>query len=164
MAKFDAKSFNGKTEAIFSGMYKMINAIVEAISISLDAEFGEKYSIYREEKQQGLKEPCFFIFCVHPTHTLFLKQKYARTNQFCIHYFPEHPEREKEECAAVAERLFSCLEHLNVEGCSIAGTKMNYEIVDGVLHFFVNYDFFVCKRTEGAPWMREVSEKTSLKG
>ena len=145
-------------------MYQMIQSIIEAISISLDAEFGEGYSIYREEKLQGLKEPCFFILCIHPTHTLFLKQKYARTNLFCIHYFPEHLERKKEECDAVAERLFSCMEHLNVEGHLITGTKMNYEIVDDVLHFFVNYDFFVCKKTENVPWMREVSEKTSLKG
>ena len=39
----------------------MINSIIEAISIALNAEFGDDYTTYTEEQEQGLKEPCFFI-------------------------------------------------------------------------------------------------------
>jgi len=93
----------------------MINAIIEAISISLNAEFGGRYKIYLEVKRQGLQEPCFFIQCLNPTNQLFLNKRYFRTNQFCIQYFSEREERKKEECYAVAERLFQCLEWLEVK-------------------------------------------------
>jgi hypothetical protein len=38
---------------------------MEAISISLNAEFGDSYEIHMEEIKQGLKEPCFFMFARH---------------------------------------------------------------------------------------------------
>lgn len=37
----------------------MINEIIAAISVALDAEFGDEYEIYMEEIKQDLKEPCF---------------------------------------------------------------------------------------------------------
>ena len=53
----------------------MIDAMVRAISVSLDAEFGSGYEIYREEKKQGLREPCFFILCINSTSRLFLGER-----------------------------------------------------------------------------------------
>ena len=50
----------------------MINAIIEAISVALNGEFGDSYEIHMEEIEQGLEEPCFFIFCLNPTNDLFL--------------------------------------------------------------------------------------------
>lgn len=142
----------------------MINAIIEAISMSLNAEFGDRYKIYREVKRQGLQEPCFFIQCLNPTNQLFLNKRYFRTNQFCIQYFPEREERKKEECYAVAERLFQCLEWLEVKEDLMMGTQMRYELVNGMLHFFVNYDTFVYKITKNSPFMEEVYSETSAKG
>ena len=37
----------------------MINSIIEAISISLNAEFGDDYTTYTESIEQGLNKPCF---------------------------------------------------------------------------------------------------------
>lgn len=45
----------------------MINAIIEAISVALNGEFGDSYEIHMEEIEQGLEEPCFFIFCLNPS-------------------------------------------------------------------------------------------------
>ncbi len=142
----------------------MINSIIESISISLDTEFGDRYKIYREVKRQGLREPCFFIQCLNPTEKLFFWKRYFRQNQFCIQYFPEGMAHTNEECCFVAERLFMCLEYLNVAGGPVMGTKMKYEIVDGILHFFVNYDLFVYKVAESVPYMEKVSEETSVRG
>lgn len=44
------------------------------------------------------------------------------------------------------------------------GTKMRYEVSDGVLRFFVNYDMFVYREAESVPWMEEISSSTSVKG
>lgn len=128
----------------------MINSITESISISLDAEFGEEYTIMREVKKQALREPCFFISCINPGMKQFFGRRYLRKNQFLIQYFPKS-ECINEECSGTAERLFSCLEYIAISGSLLRGTSMHYEIADGVLHFFVNYNCFVQERQEGTP-------------
>ena len=49
-------------------------------------------------------------------------------------------------------------------GDLVMGTKMRYEVVDGILHFFVNYDLFVYRMVESVSAMEEVSSETSVKG
>ena len=138
--------------------------MIESVSISLNAEFGDQYKIHREEKKQGFKEPCFFIQCLNPAEELFLGKRYFRQNQFCIQYFPEDVLHGNQECYAAAERLFSCLEYLEVGGDLVKGTKMRYEVVDGILHFFVNYNLFVYKVRESIPKMEEIFSETHVKG
>lgn len=141
----------------------MINSIIKALSISLNKEFGDEYTNYIEEVKQGLKEPCFFVSCINPTVKLFLDKRYFRKNQFCIQYFPKNNNRKKEECNDVAERLFLCLELITVNGDLVRGTGMKYEIVDGVLNFFVNYNIFVYRVTESLQVMENLRENVSLK-
>ncbi len=141
----------------------MINSIIEAISISLNEEFGDGYETHMEEIKQGLKEPCFFITCLNPTTELFLGKRYFRTNQFCIQYFPETNEKQR-ECNGVAERMLQCLEYITIYGEDkpIMGTKMKYEVVDGVLNFFVNYDCFIRKTEQQTP-MESLQASTDVK-
>lgn len=141
----------------------MINSIIEAISISLNEEFGDGYETHMEEIKQGLKEPCFFITCLNPTTELFLGKRYFRTNQFCIQYFPETDEKQR-ECNGVAERMWQCLEYITIYGEDkpIMGTKMKYEVVDGVLNFFVNYDCFIRKIEQQTP-MESLQASTNVK-
>lgn len=141
----------------------MINSIIEAISISLNEEFGDGYETHMEEIKQGLKEPCFFITCLNPTTELFLGKRYFRTNQFCIQYFPETNE-EQRECNGVAERMWQCLEYITIYGEDkpIMGTKMKYEVVNGVLNFFVNYDCFIRKIEQQTP-MESLQASTNVK-
>lgn len=61
--------------------------------------------------------------------------------------FQKNEEIEK-EINDVRERLFDCLEYINDEDDLLRGTNMNTQTVDGVLNFFVNYDFFVKKTTK----------------
>lgn len=134
----------------------MINSIMEAISIALNAEFGDRYQNYMEEISQDFAEPCFFIQCLNPTDKLFFGRRYFRKNQFCIQYFPEDKLHGNRECNAVAERLFVCLEYLSVDDNLIMGTHMHGEMADGILHFFVNYDMFVYRKSEPVPFMEEM--------
>ena len=121
----------------------MINSIVEAISCSLNKEFGDDYEIHNEEIKQGLKEPCFFIACLNPNNNLFLGKRYERTNQFCIQYFPQSATTDGDTKP-------------------IRGSKMNHQVVDGVLNFFVNYDFFTVKTEEQTP-METMTASTDVK-
>lgn len=140
----------------------MINAIIEAISVSLDGEFGGGHEIHMEEIKQDLKEPCFFISCINPTSSLFLGKRYLRENLFCIQYFPRKG-RERAECNETAERLFTCLECLEVSGSLVKGTGMKCEVENGILNFFVNYNVFVQKK-ETLPAMEEVAGEITAKG
>ena len=141
----------------------MINTIIQSISITLDAEFNEKqYEIHMEKMKQDLKEPCFFIVCLNPTTTLFLGKRYFRKNQFVIQYFPESRENLQSECNAVAERMIWCLEYITtLTGDKFMGTKMKYQVIDGVLNFFVNYDCFVY-RVEQADVMETMDSNTTI--
>jgi hypothetical protein len=140
----------------------MINKIIDAISISINSEFGDDYEIYTESIEQGLEEPCFFILCLNPTNELFRNNKYFRTNQFCIQYFPSTDEP-KAEFYSVLERLYDCLELITVNGDLSRGSRMKGEIVDGVLNFFVNYDMFVYKVEDKTP-MEEMEINADAKG
>lgn len=141
----------------------MINQIIDGISVAINSEFGDSYEIYTESVKQGLEEPCFSILCLNPKIDQFLGKRYFRTNQFCIHYFPSSSEP-RSECQAVTERLMDCLELITVTGDKVRGTKMNGEIVDGVLSFFVNYDMFVYKEKITEQVMENLDYNTGVKG
>ena len=141
----------------------MINKIIDGISVAINAEFGDDYEIYTESVEQGLNEPCFSILCLNPTNEQFLGRRYFRKNQFCIHYFPQSEEKNK-EINEVRERLFECLELITVDGDLCRGTNMSSETSDGVLSFFVNYDMFMYKMQEGTPTMESYDYSTDVKG
>lgn len=122
----------------------MINDIISAISNAIYLEFGDEYEIYTQDVKQGLQEPCFSIFCINPSIRQFFDKRYKTTNLFNILYFPQN-ENVEEEINDVSERLFDCLEYINDKNDMLRGTNMNAQVIDGVLNFFVNYDFFVKK-------------------
>jgi len=140
----------------------VINAIIRAISIAINEEFGDRYENHMEKIPQDLKEPCFFIQCPNPTSSLFVGKRYAWKNRFCVQYFPE-TEQVQQECNEVGGRLMTCLEYISVENQFIRGTKMNYQVIDGVMNFFVNYDCFTRRVSEETP-MDEMESVTKLKG
>lgn len=82
----------------------------------------------------------------------------------CIQYIPTNASVEKEECNAVVERLFNCLEYITVGEDLIRGSKMSSEIVDGVLNFFVNYDLFILRLKNKDDAMNEVLRNVAVKG
>lgn len=137
----------------------MINTLIKSIGTALNAEFGTDYEIYMEESKQDLQEPCFFIHCLNPTTKLFFGKKYFRQNLFVIQYFPKSVTDYRQECNAVAERMFWILETITVNGDKFRGTKMRYEIIDSVLNFFVNYDCFIYRGGENTAPMETLEVK-----
>ena len=82
----------------------------------------------------------------------------------CIQYIPTNTSVEKEECNAVVERLFNCLEYITVEDDPVRGSKMNSEIVDGILNFLINYDLFIMKLKNEEVAMNEILKNVAVKG
>lgn len=118
----------------------MIQDIIKSIAKSIRSEFGDGYSIYTENIEQGLKEPAFSIVLLTADNEQIVGNRYKRTYSFDVHYFAKDKLNTKTECLEVAEKLAICLETVNFIDNIYHMIKMNYEIVDGVLHFFVTYN------------------------
>ena len=123
----------------------MLNEIVKGIAKKLSETFD--YKIYKENIPQGFEKPCFYIQHVQTFNSKKLANRYLRQNYFDVMYYPKDSYKENSEIYDVTEKLFLCLEEIFVLDNLVRGVKMSPEIVDGVLHFFVNYDMFV-KRPE----------------
>lgn len=140
----------------------MINDIINGISVKLNEVFGSKCKIYKENIKQGLVEPCFNIVVLEPTQSAKLPSRYFRSYPFDIHYFPESSDKPKEEMYEVAEKLLIGLEYITVLDNFCRGTKMRYELVDGVLHFFVNYDLYIKKEVNQGVYMDNLTSNIKL--
>lgn len=127
----------------------MINEIVNAVVKALNDEFNaetDKYEIYNEEIKQDLKEPAFFVQSINPSTNLFLGKRYFQQVHILIQYFPESKDYQA-ECNRIGEQLIWVVEWITCKGDNlpIHGSNTHYEVVDGVLHFFVDYEFFIRK-------------------
>lgn len=142
----------------------MVNDIINGIVAKLHEVFGDEYEFYKESIEQGLKEPCFSVVVIQTGQSAKLPNRYHRVNAFDVHYFPKDKNNAKSECYDVAERLLFELEYINVLDNLCHGTKMRYEIVDGVLHFFVNYDMFVKKQVDESDHMETATIKSTVEG
>ena len=145
----------------------MVNKVIDAISIAIDEEFNAEstgYEIYTQPVSQGLTEPCFSIVVVNSKIGLFRGNRYFKEHMFCIHYFPA-TEDVQSECFGVQERLQDALELIPMdEDVLIRGTNMHGEMSDGVLSFFVNYNFFVYKQKETETAMETVASDINARG
>lgn len=135
----------------------MLNDIIIAISKKLNLVFGNTYTIYDESVKQDMKEPCFFIMLLSPSQEQVIGKRYFRTQPFDIHYFPS-VEGNKQEMNDMADSLYDAMEYVTLNDTDILhGTSLNHQIVDGVLHFFVNYNMYVHKVEPVADYMENVT-------
>ncbi len=129
----------------------MLNEIISGISRRLNAIFGDGYEIYRDDVEQGLTEPCFFIAVLKPELSPLIGSRKLKRNFFDIHYFPRRT-GDNAEMFDVAEQLMSGLEYISMpDGLPLRGTAMSYETIDGVLHFYVSFNMVVIRPKEENP-------------
>lgn len=137
-----------------------INDVMTAISIKLNETFGDEYEIYTESIEQGFKEPAFFIRLLKPEFDQVVGNRYHETLPFDIHYFGSG----YMDAYSTASKLKSEMEYIKLlNGDLLRGTKMKGEVVDGVLHFFVNYNFHVYKVTDPLEKIYELQLNNGLK-
>ncbi len=103
----------------------------------------------------------FFIYNFNSSNNVFLGRRYFGDFQFCINYFPNKG-NEKSECHEVGERLFKCLEVIEVDGHLQRGWNMKYDILDSVLNFYVNYKTFNI-RSQSDTYMEDIKNNIMIK-
>lgn len=142
----------------------MLNNVTAGIAIAINQEFGDSYEIYTDEVEQDLKEPCFFIMILNPDIERRLSVRREVDVPMSIQYFPKKGRAEYND---VAERLalyvLECITPYESDAL-IRGKDMHWEIVDGVLNFFVTYNFFVYKIEDPKPLMETMTTVLHLKG
>lgn len=141
----------------------MLNETITGLAQKLDQLFG--YEIYWDEVEQGLNEPCFLIVCLSGSHEQEIDTLYERKQAFDIHYFPQ-AHKPTQEINSVIDALNMELEYITVDGNLVRGSKMRHEVIDGVLHFFVNYNVRIRKVVEPDPYMEdlEINERVKPNG
>lgn len=127
----------------------MLENTITGISRALYDAFGEEYERYVDKVTQDLNEPCFLIIPLNQGREQKLGRRYELSQSFDVHYFPKSEDNTL-ECAGVLERLYDVLEYITVSGDLVRGTDMRGEIVNGVLHFFVDYNVFLWRPEEKA--------------
>lgn len=121
----------------------MLNDIITGIAKALGATFGSEYRVYKNDVQQGLTEPCFFVSTLKPEQTQLLGDRAIWRNPFDILFFPREPST-NEELYNVATRLMYGLRYITLpDGDLLRGRSISYQVIDGVLHFFVTYNMIV---------------------
>lgn len=135
-----------------------INDVRDGINAVLDANF-PGIDIAGEEIEQGLREPCFFVKLLEGAQEQELGRRYRRYHSFDVHYFGT----DNRTMHTTAEKLYDVLETIAIPGGSCRGTGMRHEIVDRVLHFFVDYNFQVWRPAPVDPDMMVLDQQGGLK-
>lgn len=119
--------------------------------------------IYGEGIPRKFKELCFYIKVIRTSHKQQLGDRYNRRHLFDIHYFPKPGNNINEQILAMTEKLYSEMEYIEINGKLTRGIDMYHEVADGVLHFFVGYNFTVKKQAPHIPNMENLYQKGVLK-
>ena len=136
-----------------------INDIGDGIAQTLTIHFPE-IEIHEEELNQGLEEPCFFIKILQGKHTQELGKRYRRVCSFDIQYFNS----DKRALQDMAEQFYDVMELINLGDAKHRGVNMKHETTDGVLHFFVDYNFILYRQGEDIPKMQELKQEGYVHG
>lgn len=121
-----------------------IEDVRNAVILSLEQHFPE-VDVYGEKVAHGFQKPCFYVKLLSVKHKQELGRRYKRNHSFEIHYYSEETEINK-MAHRMADRLYQYLEFILLNDGICRGRNMDHEVINGVIHFFVNYDFHVMKK------------------
>lgn len=138
-----------------------VNSIRSGVIIALSDLF-PAMDIYGGAIREGFEAPCFFVKLLSVTQDRELDRRYRRSYSFDIHYFPGGTDP-NEEAHGMAEQLYDKLRQIEVDGALYRGTGMNHEVVDGVLHFFVDFNFMVYSEKPPGVKMQTLKQEGYLK-
>lgn len=115
----------------------MVEELFTAIATRLHQVFA--LPVHRNDVAQSLEEPCFLVFLLRVVQTPQLGNRVRRVYPFDIQYVPRDP-TDNVELQGVAEELLGALEYIELpSGDLVRGREIKYELVDGVLHFFIDF-------------------------
>lgn len=118
----------------------MLESIITAIAQSIDAAFGENYTIYTEPVEQGLQKPCFFILPTKEEKKYWIGKRAQTIYHFQIYFYSENGKNS--ELGPIADTLFRALEYIHVDMDMLRGYQESSTVSDGRLQCSVHYNVF----------------------
>lgn len=138
-----------------------INDIQEAISIKLHQAFGSSYKKYIDEVPQGFITPAFLIQFLNLEHIRQIGDRWKVTTLFNVQYFPQNSLSEASNTTLKTQQALKEITLLN--GSLMLGTGSNSELVDGIAHNFIHFNFFL-QEVEEKIFMESLNHGTKVKG
>ncbi len=138
-----------------------INDIQNAISVKLHEAFGDGYKKYIDEIPQGFKAPAFLIQFLNLEHIRQIGKRWKVTTLFNVQYFPKNGLSEASNMTLKVQQALKEITLLN--GSLMLGTGANSEVVDGVGHNFIHFNFFL-QEVEEKIFMESLKQNTRMKG
>lgn len=137
-----------------------ITDITNGIAKALHEAFGADYKKYIDEVPQGFKTPAFLILFLSLEHTQRLNSRWRITPLFNVQYFPN----EKTECPDMALKVQRVLREITlVNGVKMRASSPNSEIIDGVGHNFMQFNFDLFE-TEAKEFMGSLTQQPRTGG
>lgn len=118
-----------------------INDIQNAISVKLHEAFGAAYKKYIDEIPQGFVTPAFFIQFLNLEQIRQIGKRWKVTTLFDVQYFPKNGLSEASNMTLKIQQAIKEITLLN--GSLMLGTGANSEVVDGIGHNFIHFNFFL---------------------
>ncbi|MEQ6357883.1 DUF6838 family protein [Lysinibacillus sp. M3] len=138
-----------------------INDIQNAISVKLHESFGADYKKYIDEIPQGFKTPAFLIQFLNLEHIRQIGNRWKVTTLFNVQYFPKNGLSEASNMTLKVQQALKEITLLN--GSLMLGTEANSEVVDGISHNFIHFNFFL-QEVEEKIFMGSLEQRTKTKG
>lgn len=127
----------------------MVNSILTSVTKQLGATFGNSYTYYIENVEQGLKKPCFLVMVTSPIMRSKSPVLYDWTIPVVVHWFSDKNKDIKKKCYGMAEQIIECLEYLPFKNGLIRGEDISWHLVDDeALEIFITYDFTTKRVTD----------------
>jgi len=118
-----------------------INDIQKAISVKLHDAFGADYKKYIDEVPQGFVTPAFFIQFLNLEQIRQIGKRWKVTTLFDVQYFPKNGFSEASNMTLKIQQAIKEITLLN--GSLMLDTGANSEVVDGIGHNFIRFNFFL---------------------
>lgn len=133
--------------------------ILKSVGAAIAALFDYNTAVFTEAIPNENTAPCFFIqetehFCERSVGNRFLHK-----SRLCVTYYPESKFAKRAECEKIARTLFVGLEFVDSDEGMLHGIEKHYEIKDGVMRFYLGFDYFTIYEEE-----KSVMERLSYNG
>ncbi len=118
----------------------LIGEVIRSAIVVKLRELFPDITVYKEKIEQGVRYPHFFILPLNTTYEKELGLRGWVYYQVNIRYRPTQDFNSKySDLEQVGTDLMWALDTITVAGYPLRGRDMNYQIVDGVLQFFINF-------------------------
>lgn len=141
-----------------------VQQIIDAVKATLQHYFPAVEVFVDEPEEDEILAPYFLVHLQKVSQQHELGRRYYRQHMFNIRYVVPEANRSNLALHQVAEQLYGLLESATHSTGVYKGSEMNHEIVDGVLHFYVDYSFHVVREKPAEVKMQEMKQEGNIHG